>query len=204
MANTYTFEDYCEDHLDQDPALMSTQERIDAERFFRAELEKQNAQQEKTPSEIARHQKTLEEAKAARKLAKFYGGTALTGSAKQKKWAEEIRQNVLESAALTEEQKTGLMALGGQMKTAKFWINNRDRNPHLFDADTIAADHDATVDLYETHHDALLGRRGNAAKLHGRRELYMKLVSNTFEFHFNFTGCEFYDVFGKLDRNLEI
>ena len=112
------FQDYCEEYLDLDIALMS-EEQLKNARSGYADL----VSDSKTPTKNSKHSKALAKAKESRKLAKFYGGKALTGSAKQKKWAEDIRQTVLESSALSDEQKTKLVKLAGMPNTAKFWIN---------------------------------------------------------------------------------
>lgn len=62
----------------------------------------------------------------ARAVAKFFGGKALSGSQRQKEWAEKIRKNVLEN--VTEEQATLLCSLTF-CTTAKWWIENRELEP---------------------------------------------------------------------------
>jgi hypothetical protein len=59
----------------------------------------------------------------ARNIAKFFGGKALTGTAKQKTWAEQIRAKVLGS--VTEIQAETLCFLT-MFTSAKFWIENRN------------------------------------------------------------------------------
>ena len=62
----------------------------------------------------------------ARAVAKFFGGKALTGTVKQKSWAEEIRAKVLNvvdaDAAILLCNPTSLC------KTSKFWIENRAKS----------------------------------------------------------------------------
>ena len=93
--------------------------------------------------------------KAHRKIAKFYGAAALTGSQKQKKWAESIRADVLVAEGLTDTEKTKLLDCAWFMMSASFWIDNRDIKPALFLAETIVADYRAVAALIEKHHETL-------------------------------------------------
>jgi hypothetical protein len=58
----------------------------------------------------------------ARNIAKSFGGKALKGTAAQKKWAEQIRADILKS--VTAEQAEILCFLN-IFEHAKFWIENR-------------------------------------------------------------------------------
>lgn len=58
----------------------------------------------------------------ARNIAKKYGGKALTGSAKQKKWGEQIRTEKLQN--MTADQAT-LVCGSNLTASAHFWIENR-------------------------------------------------------------------------------
>lgn len=69
-------------------------------------------------------------AQDARAVAKFFGGKALTGTAKQKEWAEKIRAAVL--AALTQDMAELVCDPASLCRTAAFWINNRNRRPAEF------------------------------------------------------------------------
>lgn len=63
---------------------------------------------------------------AARNVAKMFGGKALKGTARQKEWAEKIR-----AAKITcMSEKNAIMACDptGLMVSAKFWIENRDKD----------------------------------------------------------------------------
>lgn len=66
----------------------------------------------------------LAKAKQSREGAKALGGKALKGSAKQKKWAEELRAKALKN--LTTEMAARVLA-DARMQDAKFWIENRNR-----------------------------------------------------------------------------
>ena len=57
--------------------------------------------------------------KEARKTAKFMGLKALTGTIKQKKWAEQIRADFIQHA--TEQQ----LEKAQNPTTSKWWIENR-------------------------------------------------------------------------------
>lgn len=56
-------------------------------------------------------------------FAKKFGGKALTGTSKQKEWAEKIRYNCLQTVP---EAQAKLLCTIGFFSTAKFWIENRD------------------------------------------------------------------------------
>jgi hypothetical protein len=64
-----------------------------------------------------------DKAQNARAVAKQFGGKALSGSAKQKEWAEKIRAEKL--AALSEEQAILICDPTNILQNAKFWIENR-------------------------------------------------------------------------------
>lgn len=183
---TISFEDYCEDYLDLHIALMSEEQLRSARAGYTALIRTQ-----KTPSQIAKHEKALAKAKEARKLAKFYGGKALTGSAAQKKWAEEIRQKVLESPALSDEQKIDLVMLGGVVNTAKFWINNKDKSPSVFTADNISAEYRKLNELYDKHYDTLVRTGSVHTKELARKEIYAALSSQKIDLSFEFPNCDF-------------
>lgn len=67
--------------------------------------------------------KLSQKALNAREVAKQFGGKALTGTPKQKEWAEKIRALVLNS--VTQEQAE-ILCFCTKFNTAKFWIENRD------------------------------------------------------------------------------
>lgn len=196
-----SFEDYCEDYLDLHIALMSDEQLKSAKKGY-AELVRES-KPDKTPAQIAKHEKALAKAKEARKLAKFYGGKAVTGSAAQKKWAEEIRQKVLESSALSDEQKVKLVTLGGAANTAKFWINNRDKSAFAFNPETILAEDRKLGELYNKHYDTLARSGPVHEKELARKEIYEALSSGTIAVEFDFPNCDFYDVYGELRKGLK-
>lgn len=79
------------------------------------------------------------EIKTARATAKASGLVALTGSTKQKGWAEQIRQKRILSASLAISE-----ALGGELfKKASFWIGTRDAAnfTQIADSAIVANDH---------------------------------------------------------------
>lgn len=69
------------------------------------------------------NKKLSEKAQAARGTAKFFGGKALKGTAKQKEWAEKIRAEKL--ASMTEDQAEMVCDPVGLLTNSKFWIENR-------------------------------------------------------------------------------
>lgn len=62
-------------------------------------------------------------AQDARAVAKQFGGKALTGSERQKEWAEKIRAEKL--AQMNEEQAALVCSPTNILQSAKFWIENR-------------------------------------------------------------------------------
>lgn len=192
------FEDYCEDYLDLHIALMSEDQLKSARAGYAALI-----RNSKTQSEIAKHEKALAKAKESRKLAKLYGGKALTGSAAQKKWAEEIRQKVLESSSLSDEQKAKLVTLGGAVNTAKFWINNKDKSPSAFDAAKILAEDRKLGELYNKHYDTLARSGQVHTKELAKKEIYEALMTLTINVTFEFPNCDFYDACGNLKKGLK-
>lgn len=199
MTNIISFEEYCEDFIDQHIGLMSDEQLKDAKAGY-ADFVRTR---EKTPAEKAKHEKALKKAKESRKLAKFYGGKALTGTAKQKKWAEEIRQNVLESADLSDEQKTTLVTLGGYTSTAKFWINNKDKKASAFKPEIIIAENTMLNELYEKHYNTLIRSNYVSELERARKEIYEALCSLTLAVTFEFPRCDFYDAFGNLNKGMK-
>lgn len=90
---------------------------------------------------------SLEKAKTARKLAKFYGGSALTGTAKQKSWGESIREKIVKESPLSDEDKGKLVTIGGFTQSASFWIENRDVDVKFFKAEDIVSAYYKLVEL---------------------------------------------------------
>ncbi|MEQ9971392.1 hypothetical protein ABRP72_19700 [Pectobacterium carotovorum] len=62
----------------------------------------------------------------SRNIAKFFGGSALKGTARQVKWAEDIRAEKIQ--AMTEQQAVICCDPNGLMRHSKFWIENRDKS----------------------------------------------------------------------------
>ncbi|HHC7130697.1 TPA: hypothetical protein ACN37W_004532 [Vibrio parahaemolyticus] len=175
---TISFEDYCEDYLDLHIALMGD-EQLKSARAGYADLVRNS----KTPAEIAKHKKALAKAKESRKLAKFYGGKALTGSAAQKKWAEDIRQGFLESSVLTDEQKQSLVTCGGFTNSSKFWIENRNVSASVMTAENIVKQYTGLQQLEEKHYRTLATSGPVAPKNAARKEIadYLKACPFAFE-----------------------
>lgn len=156
-----------------------------------------------TPKKKKSNQISLDKAKESRKLAKFYGGKALTGSAKQKSWAESIRNDVLASTLLTEENKEKIVQLGGAANTAKFWINNKNKTPSAFNAETILAEDRKLSELYEKHYDTLTRTASSYDRELARKEIYGALSSLTINVTLEFPNCDFFDVFGVLKSGMK-
>ena len=87
--------------------------------------------------------------KVHRALAKLYGASVLTGTAKQKEWAEKIRYDVLKASALADEEKIELLDVASFIKASKFWIENRHIEPKSFTAKNIVKQYrDNTSKVY--------------------------------------------------------
>ena len=70
-----------------------------------------------------KNQKALDRATEARKEAKALGGKALTGTAKQKAWAEQIRRDFLSAVSADDAE----LALKSNLSAnSKFWIETRE------------------------------------------------------------------------------
>lgn len=67
----------------------------------------------------------------ARALAKSFGGKALTGTAKQKEWGEQIRAEKLKG--MTAEAAELICDLNGLCNGSKFWIENRTKTALQFE-----------------------------------------------------------------------
>lgn len=67
-----------------------------------------------------------DECKTARQYAKKFGGKSLTGTFKQKEWAEKIRYNFIKSLPEDEIVKIQLYSFD-LFQSSKFWIHNRSK-----------------------------------------------------------------------------
>ena len=83
----------------------------------------------KEPREAPRQ--ASQKTKEARQVVKEKGGAALTGTAKQKKWAEEIRAEIV--PYLSEESARILCNKRGPVSKAKFWIERRTKTVSEFE-----------------------------------------------------------------------
>ncbi len=124
-----------------------------------------------------------------RKVAKFYGGKALTGSKKQKEWGEKLRHKVLTSKSLSDEQKAEFIALGGITQTAKFWISNRDLDPREFIAEKFIAEREETIAFIKENENALWSPKNREARA-AEIAIYKRLINNKFRAYYEFTGDE--------------
>ncbi len=173
-----SFETYCEDYLDMHTSLMSGEQIKGAKAGYAKFIGGSSKVGTKAPAT----ERALAKAKEARKLAKFYGGKALTGSAAQKKWAEDIRQKFLESNALTDEQKENLVTCGGFTNSAKFWIENRDVSPAKMTANNIVAQYRGLVELEDKHWNTLNRQGPVSSKNAARKEIEDYLNACDFKF----------------------
>ncbi|MFC4729078.1 hypothetical protein [Coralloluteibacterium thermophilus] len=124
------FSDFVTDILGLQEGLMSDGQRSEAQAAYTAWTK-----QSETRNKWKAGQKVL----ADRAVAALFGGKALTGSTKQKVWAEKIRAEKLrgeklpfsayERNEMTDAQAVLACAPAGLGKSAHFWIENRDRKP---------------------------------------------------------------------------
>ncbi len=73
--------------------------------------------------------------KAARDSARFFGGSALNGTSKQKEWAEKIRAEKLGQMTPDDALIVAADSLAAQ---SKLWIENRDKPASDFVAFAVA------------------------------------------------------------------
>lgn len=124
------FSDFVSDHLDLREALLSAGERAEAHAAYEAWMKK-------APERKA--WKAGQKVLADRAVAALFGGKALTGTAKQKTWAEKIRADKLRGETsqysaydrneMTEAQAAMACDPTGLGRSAHFWIENRTRKP---------------------------------------------------------------------------
>lgn len=198
-----TFTEFCEEYLDAHVALMTDGEISEARKGYALRLKEIEKESKQAAAAAAKSAKALAKAKEARKLAKFYGGKALTGSAAQKKWAEEIRQKVLESDALTDDEKMQIVSFSGTYQSAKFWINNKDKNAASFKPELLKHAMIEVNAMYEKHYNTLCRTCAVSEKNLARRELYSAIKALPLEVYFEIPNCEFYDINGILIKNLK-
>ncbi len=143
-----------------------------------------------------------EDVKNNRKIAKFYGAKALTGSAKQKVWAESLRASVLTSDSLSDEQKADFLDSAKFLQTSKFWINNKDISPSYFTKENLTREYRAVTSLANKHYETIGRTRYTHLLNTAREEIYDQLKLNKFDLYFDFGWLNFnpYDSFGCLKR----
>lgn len=136
--------------------------------------------------------------KGYRAVAKFYGGKALTGSSKQKEWAESIRAKWLELDNISDEQKAEFLALQGATGTAKFWINNKGALSKVNKSTLIKCDEELRA-LIEQHNELRYENSSTGELDQSRVKIYKALkempLSIGYVYQYDF---EYFDVFGNL------
>lgn len=137
-----------------------------------------------------------DDVKKNRKIAKFYGGKALTGTAKQKEWAESLRATVLSSDALSDEQKVEFLQTANFLKTAKFWINNKGLESGHFTKENLIREYNALSDLCDKHYNTLARSGPVGLKDTARKEIIDQLTENKFQLKFDFPNFDPYNVYG--------
>lgn len=141
-----------------------------------------------------------DDVKEHRKIAKFYGAKALTGSIKQKVWAESLRTKVLTSEKLSDEQKTEFLATADFTNTAKFWINNKDLDAGYFTKENLVKEYIALRDLYNKHYDTLARSGPVGPKEEAKKEIIGQLTENKFQLKFDFPNFDPYNVWGVFEK----
>jgi len=141
-----------------------------------------------------------EDVKENRKIAKFYGGKALTGTMKQKVWAESIRATILSSDTLSDEQKASFIDLGGFTLTAKFWIENRALAPSAFTRDHLISEFRALSGLSEKHYDTLARTCATSVKNAAKDEIRALIAANDFSLKVEFPNFDPYYEKEQEDR----
>lgn len=123
------YSDFVSDIIGLQEALMSDAQHVEARAAF-ANWAKQG--------EARKSWKAGKKVIADRAAAALFGGKALTGSAKQKVWAEKIRAEKLRGEAvgiynprneMTDAQAVLACDSNGLGKSAHFWIEARGRKP---------------------------------------------------------------------------
>jgi len=123
-----------------------------------------------------------EKLKEFRKIAKFFGGKSLTGTARQKSWAEEVRSDFLKSDCVSDESKTEFIGLGGKVNGSKFWIENRLLSPTLFVAELYQSEIDGLEEIECQHWDFLVATNPTGEKNRRRDMIRDYIESCTFKF----------------------
>lgn len=194
------FEQYCSDMFDLDVALMSSEQFESCKKAYSDYLSTQKPVV-RTAKQQAAHDAKLAKAKEARKLAKFYGGKALKGTAAQKKWAEEIRESVLASSSLTDDQKIKLVTESETLNKASFWINNKHVSPPSFIFDDIAKEVIKLNEVISNSSDKLRSNMTHQIES-AINEIYKSLVSCKFNHYVELYKCEdLFDNFKCLIRD---
>lgn len=116
--------EYCDDMLDLDYDLMSDEQKMNACKSYAEYLEIER-KYSNSQNFVA-----TEEIKEQRKFAKKFGGKALTGTAKQKKWAEQIRYEKLQKMLTVDEKIVCIAVTQKEFLASKFWIENRNKSEH--------------------------------------------------------------------------
>lgn len=111
---------------------------------------------------------------------------ALSGSAKQKKWANYIRDKVINSGKLNKEQINDLLQVGGFVDSSKFWIENREVNPSEFTAENIVREWNGLKKLDRKHVDFLVRTNPTYEKEKRRDEIREYLKRTPFNFKSEF------------------
>ena len=106
----------------------------------------------------------------------------LTGTTKQKSWANTIRSKIIDSEELTKDQTKDLLEAGGFTNTAKFWINNKDVSPSEFTFDNLERQYIGFKELENKHRDFLSRTNPTYEKDQKRNEIKDYLENSTFKF----------------------
>ena len=142
----------------------------------------------------------METLKENRKIAKFYGAKALTGSSRQKKWAEEIRASFLSFTDLSDQQKSEFLETANFLQTAKFWINNRELDCEYFTKENLTNEYKALIALRNKHYDTLAKTNTVSSKELAKKEIRQQLTDNKFQLKIDFPNFDPYDQWGVFEK----
>lgn len=108
-------------HCPQWQAENNRQENKNIQNSLRSRASSTNTGSDKARTSLS------DKALAYRDIAKMFGGKALSGTKRQKEWAEKIRAEKL--AGMNQDQAELACRADGLGKSSKFWIENKERSP---------------------------------------------------------------------------
>jgi len=127
-----------------------------------------------------------EDVKEIRSDIKKLGGKILTGSMKQKEWAEKIRFKKIYAGHLSAEGLKDIVNVGGFTNSAKFWIENRNVDSSEFIAENIVGQYTGLQEVEaKNHRELAVGGQVSQVK-NAVKEVKDYLKSCSFNFKSNY------------------